>query len=126
MIDIGKQIEHWRTGAVEDWEVAQELQAAGKIRHGLFFAHLAVEKLLKALVCRATDDLAPPTHNLVRLAAMTNLALTREQINLLAEVNSFNIAGRYPDTALLLPSPGEAAEYMLGIGGLLSWLTRQL
>lgn len=125
MIDIGKQIEHWRTGSAEDWDVARELHATGKIRHGLFFAHLAVEKLLKALICQATGDLAPPTHNLVRLAALTNLSLTSEQIDLLAEVNSFNIAGRYPDTAVLLPSSSEAAEYMVSIGGLLEWLTRQ-
>lgn len=125
MIDIGKQIEHWRTGSAEDWEVARDLHAAGKLRHGLFFAPLALEKMLKAYACRATNDLAPPTHNLVRLAAMTNLSLTRAQIDLLAEVSSFNIAGRYPDTALLLPSPAEAADYFIVIGELLEWLTRQ-
>jgi HEPN domain-containing protein len=125
MIDIGKQVEHWRTGSAEDWEVARDLHAAGKLRHGLFFARLALEKVLKAHVCRVMNDLAPPTHNLVRLAAMTNLSLTREQIDLLAEVNSFNIAGRYPDTAVLLPSSSEAAEYMVSIGGLLEWLTQQ-
>ncbi|NOY70813.1 MAG: hypothetical protein GXP14_00300 [Gammaproteobacteria bacterium] len=43
MIDIGKQIEHWRSGAVEDWNVANSLVEQGKIRHGLFFAHLALD-----------------------------------------------------------------------------------
>lgn len=68
MVDIGKQIEHWRAGAGEDWEVARDLVERGKIRHGLFFAHLALEKTLKAHVCRTTNELAPPIHNLVRLA----------------------------------------------------------
>lgn len=126
MIDIGRQTEHWCTSSIEDWEVASELHAAGKIRHGLFFAHLAVEKLLKAHVCRATHDLAPPTHNLVRLAVLTALPFSSEQIDLLAEVNSFNIAGRYPDTAMSLPTTAEAAEYFVNIGELLKWLTRPL
>jgi HEPN domain-containing protein len=126
MIDITKQIEHWRAGSSEDWEVASDLLEAGKIRHGLFFAHLAVEKLLKAHVCKATRDLAPPTHNLVRLAEFAALPFTREQVDLLAEVNSFNIAGRYPDTAMLLPTAVEAKQYFANIGELLEWLTRQL
>jgi len=68
MVDIGKQILHWRGGADEDWAVAMELIGHDKIRHGLFIAHLALEKTLKAHVCRATGELAPRTHNLARLA----------------------------------------------------------
>jgi len=41
-----------------------------RIRHGLFLANLALEKALKALVCKATRDLAPRIHNLVRLAEL--------------------------------------------------------
>ncbi|NCO95976.1 MAG: HEPN domain-containing protein, partial [Armatimonadetes bacterium] len=53
MIDVEKQVAYWRDGAKEDWEVAQELVDRGRTRHGLFFGHLALEKLLKAHVCRA-------------------------------------------------------------------------
>ena len=48
MVDIGKQIQHWRNGSSEDWAVAQELISHDKIRHALFIAHLALEKTLKA------------------------------------------------------------------------------
>ncbi len=122
MIDIGKQIEHWRSGAGEDWEVARDLVARGKVRHGLFFAHLALEKTLKAHVCRTTNELAPPIHNLVRLAAAANLSLKPEQRDLLAEVNSFNIEGRYPELFLPLPSASESAAYLVRIGELLECL----
>ena len=50
MVDISKQIEYWNRSAQEDWQVAQQLVESGKIRHGLFFAHLALEKVLKAHV----------------------------------------------------------------------------
>ena len=68
MIDIEKHVDFWREGAREDWAVALELVNKERTRHGLFFAHLALEKALKALVCQKTRDLAPRTHNLVRLA----------------------------------------------------------
>jgi len=53
---------------VEDWEVGKELIVGRRFRHGLFFIHLALEKILKAHVCRNTVDIAPPIHNLARLA----------------------------------------------------------
>lgn len=87
MVDISKQVSHWREGAVEDWGVAQELIDRNKIRHGLFIAHLALEKTLKAHVCRITGELAPRIHNLVRLAEIGGLTLSDSQIDLLADVN---------------------------------------
>ncbi len=54
MIDIEKQVAYWRHGAEEDWEVAHQLFDRGYIRHSLFFVHLALEKALKAHVCRHT------------------------------------------------------------------------
>jgi len=55
LVNIDKQVAYWRNGAVEDWEVAAHLLERGNVRHGLFFVHLAVEKALKALVCRNTQ-----------------------------------------------------------------------
>ena len=68
MVDIKKQIEHWQQSGREDWEMAVDLVQREKPRYGLFFAHLAIEKALKAHVCRATQDLAPRVHALLRLA----------------------------------------------------------
>jgi HEPN domain-containing protein len=125
MVDIGKQIEHWRLGADEDWQVAVELIQHGRIRHGLFFVHLAVEKTLKALVCRTTKQLAPPIHNLSRLAELTDIPLEEHQRDLLAEVNSFNIEGRYPEMLLPTPSHLEAEDYINRIGDLLACLQKR-
>lgn len=96
MIDIDKQIVHWRDGAKEDIEVARELVARGRNRHGLFLAHLALEKVLKAHVCRHTRDLAPRIHSLVRLAELASIKPNKEQLDTLAEMNAFNLEGRYP------------------------------
>ena len=68
MVDIQQQIVYWQTGAEEDIVVAEELVASSRYRHGLFFAHLALEKMLKAHICKKTRSLAPRIHNLVRLS----------------------------------------------------------
>ena len=125
MVDIGKQIAYWRSGAEEDWAVGRDLISRGRIRHGLFFAHLAVEKTLKAHVCRASGEMAPPIHNLVRLAEKAQVKLSEAQIDLLAEVNEFNIEGRYPQTLLPILSAAEAEEYMIQINEVLQCLRLQ-
>ena len=126
MIDIDKQITFWRDGAQEDWAVACDLLDRSHIRHGLFFAHLALEKALKAHVCRATRDLAPRLHNLVRLAELAGLGLQPDQVDVLAEMNSFNIEGRYPDALSPIPSQEEARRYMTQGEEVFKWLIHLL
>jgi HEPN domain-containing protein len=88
MVDIDKQISYWKENADEDWAVAQQLLESGRIRHGLFFAHLSLEKILKALVCKNTGDLAPRIHNLNRLIGMTGAAANSGQLDILAEMRT--------------------------------------
>ncbi len=126
MINIAKQVKYWHDGAIEDWEVAQSLLTNRKIRHALFLGHLALEKLLKAHVCRHTQDLAPRIHNLVRLANLTNLEFTSEQIDVLADMNAFNLEGRYPDLLAKPPSLSEAVTYLNNAAKVYQWLIIQL
>ncbi len=111
MIDIEKQVAFWRDGAQEDLTVAEELLERDRVRHGLFFLHLALEKILKAHVCRQTRDLAPRVHNLVRLAELAETHLPEQYMDILAEMHRFAIAGRYPDPPFPLPTPAESKVY---------------
>lgn len=122
MMDVEKQVAFWRAGALEDWTVAQELVQNGRHRHGLFFAHLSLEKLLKACVVRQSGDLAPRLHNLVRLAQLTSLSLTEAQIDTLAELNAFNLEGRYPDSFAIAPNRAEADLILARSGEVFRWL----
>ncbi|MBI3536954.1 MAG: HEPN domain-containing protein [Chloroflexi bacterium] len=126
MIDIEKQVESWRDGAREDWEFAQDSVARGKARYGLFFAHLALEKIIKAHVCRVTLQLAPKIHNLKRLADLAQLQLNEQQIRILGRINAFNIEGRYPDSLMQPPSESEAKVHMADAKEMLEWLMKQL
>jgi len=108
MIDINRQIVFWRDGAVEDLSAAHDLVQRNHIRHGLFFAHLSLEKILKVHVCKASQDILPRLHNLIRLSQLAGLALQSAQMDILAGMNSFNIEGRYPDTLSSPPSQEEA------------------
>lgn len=126
MINVDKQVEYWRNGASEDWQVGKELIGRNHFRHELFFLHLALEKILKANVCRKTNDIAPPIHNLTRLADKAGLGLTEAQQNLLAEANEFNIEGRYPELLLPVPTQEEVNNFMVRAEETYKWLIKQL
>ena len=126
MVDIDKQVAHWRDGSQEDMEVARELITHGRTRHGLFFAHLSLEKALKAHICRQTRELAPRVHNLVRLVEQAALKPDQKQMDILAEMNAFNVEGRYPETLGLPPTPAEAQSYLSRADEVFQWLIQQL
>ncbi|MBU4583506.1 MAG: HEPN domain-containing protein [Proteobacteria bacterium] len=125
MVDIAKQIAFWRDSAKEDWDVARQLVDNGRTRHGLFFAHLALEKILKAIVCKQSQDLAPRLHNLSRLAELTALTLDTGEMEVLAEMNAFHIEGRYPESLTKPPTKEEALNYITGAEGVFQWLMNQ-
>jgi HEPN domain-containing protein len=125
MIDSDKQAQHWREGAEDEWTLAGELIARGRVRHGLFFAHLALEKLLKAHVCRHTRDLAPRSHNLPRLAELGGIVLSQEQHALLERMNDFNLEGRYPEMSAPLLTLAEAESYLARASEVYEWLMGQ-
>jgi HEPN domain-containing protein len=126
VIDLDRHVALLRAGAEEDRTVARELVERGRVRHGLFFAHLALEKMLKVLVVRETADLPPRIHNLVRLAELALLELSSEHLDTLAELNPFNLAGRYPDAPGSPPDLAEAKALLLRAEEVGAWLQSRL
>jgi HEPN domain-containing protein len=126
MIDVPKQTAYWRDGALEELEVAGELLRGGRYRHALFFAHLGLEKMLKAHVTRRTEDLPPRIHNLSRLAERIELQLSAEQRNFLNEFNAYQLEGRYPEHCPVNLDAATASQDLARAMELVKWLKAQL
>ncbi len=126
MVNIEKHVSYWKNGAEEDFEVADQLIRSNRIRHGLFFLHLTLEKVLKAHVCRNSRDIAPRLHNLARLAELSGIAFRQEDSDFLSEMNPFNIEGRYPEMWGPVPSREEADMLLQKTRGIFEWLKNQL
>ncbi len=125
-IDIEKHTEFWKSSSDEDLEVALQLLDSGKIRHGLFFLHLSLEKILKACVCHKTRDMAPRTHNLVRLADLLDVPFEQDQRWFLADMNPYNLEGRYPQAINPLPDKTEVERLVENARSTIQWLKKKL
>jgi len=96
-VDWSELKEFWLVEAEESLSVAEHLFEKGDYSYALFFGHLAVEKLVKALYVASVRTHAPPIHNLVRLARSAGLVLDEHQTRALVTITGFNIEARYPD-----------------------------
>lgn len=95
--DIDKLIHFWTSEAEEALKVAGHLVEKEDFSYALFFGHLALEKMLKALCVKEQRDHAPPIHNLVRLAKIAGIELDEQAESDLVTITAFNIESRYPD-----------------------------
>ncbi|MBK6994435.1 MAG: HEPN domain-containing protein [Saprospiraceae bacterium] len=96
-------IEYWKQAADKDWVVVTNLFEKANYPHSLFFAHLVLEKLLKAHFVKDNENDHPPrTHNLVRLASLTQLTFSADDLLLLDKMNDYQMEGRYPDYQFMI------------------------
>ena len=92
-----KTIDYWLEEAEEALKVADHLFEKKDFSYSLFFGHLAVEKIIKAIYILKRNEHAPQIHNLVRLAEQAGIALSAEQKETLIVITAFNLESRYPD-----------------------------
>ncbi len=127
-MDIKAIESFWITEAAEALQVADHLMEKGDYSYALFFGHLAIEKLLKALYVVKQKDHAPPIHNLLRLAKLAGIAVPEDKIEALIEISAFNIEARYPDfkRAFRKKCNAEYAEKQIaGIKEIYQWLQKE-
>jgi HEPN domain-containing protein len=96
-MDKRQTVQYYLKGAGEDWKTAVGLFEIRRYAHSLFFAHLALEKTLKAYCTHKEGTHPPYTHDLLKIANQSGLAITEQEEDFLDEVTRFNIRARYPE-----------------------------
>ena len=125
-MDVQRQVDYWLNGSREDIEAAVVLLEKHKIRQGLFFAHLAVEKALKAHVSKVTGAIPPRTHDLLRLSELAGISLSAMRRTFLARFQRYCMEGRYPDLPNETPELEEARSEFSEAQETSSWLANLL
>jgi len=95
--EVEKTISYWREGAEYDLGVAEAMFKTGKYPYALFMGHLALEKLLKALVVKETREHAPYTHSLPVLSGKLTAKVPEEIEKKLTHFMEFYFEARYPE-----------------------------
>ncbi len=93
-----EHIAYWLNSVAEDVETMNYLFAGKRYVHALFFGHLYIEKISKALWIKNNEENYPPKiHNILALLKQANIILEDEQQVFLLKLNQYQIEGRYPE-----------------------------
>lgn len=129
VFNLIQQKAYWQNEAKRSLEVCTLLFQKNKRPEALFFGHLALEKLLKALVVDQIQTFAPPIHDLQRLAKQAGLIVSQNQQQELKLMTTFNIAGRYDSEKLAFRKrcTGQfTKKYFQLINHYYQWLKKEL
>ncbi|KXK25952.1 MAG: HEPN domain protein [Candidatus Brocadia sinica] len=127
--DRKKGVQYWLESSEDDWKVANHLFEKGDYSYSLFFGHLTIGKVLKAIYASKLKETPPYTHMLVYLAEKVSLRMTGEQLELLETVTDFNIEARYPDEKFSFKKKctrNFTEGYLIKIKEMKEWLLRQI
>ena len=94
-INLEKTFNHWITTSDNDFKTMIHLYDSGDYHWSLFMGHIVIERLLKACVVRATEKHAPFSQDLTKLANLSGLQFSEENLDWLDTITTFNMNARY-------------------------------
>lgn len=93
-----EHINYWLKIAEKDVDMMQYLFEGRKYVQALFFGHLYVEKVAKAVwIKNNVSDIPPKTHNLLKLVQESGVGLATGDQTFLIKLNQYQIESRYPE-----------------------------
>ena len=123
-------IRYWITTADDSCDTMEYLFKAKKYMDALFFGHLYIEKLCKALWVKNNEANTPPRiHNLVKLLAQAKVKVDEEKLLFLDMLLQYQLEGRYPDYKLRLHQQTtdiKANDFLKDIKSIAEWLKEQI
>lgn len=128
-ININKIINHFIATSDNDFSTMTNLFNSKDYSWSLFIGHIVIEKLLKAFVVKFTSKHPPYTHDLTRLAEISELDFTSEQLDWLDTITTFNINARYDSYKQdfsIKCTPEFTKEWIDKITKIRSWVKKKL
>ena len=98
MLTKEQHIAHWLNTSKDDETTMHALFETGRFTHSLFFGHLYIEKIYKALWIKNNSGNTPPyIHNLMKILDGIDTGLTIDDIGFMNKLSEYQLSGRYPD-----------------------------
>lgn len=95
---MNKDVRNWVAASSYDVQTANAMYKAGRYLYVVFMYHLAIEKMLKALlVHKYPEDIPPKIHNLIILAQKVEIVPPENLKDFLQRIDNVSVVTRYPE-----------------------------
>ena len=127
---MNKVVRNWAASANYDLQTADAMYKAGRYLYVVFMCHLAIEKMLKAiLVQKFPEDAPPKIHNLINLAQRTKTTLPDNLKDFFQRIDNVSVATRYPEDLRTLSkefNQDTAKRILTDTKRMIKWLKQHL
>jgi len=127
-IDFENIIRNWNDSSDKDYLTMLHLFKSRDYSWSLFIGHIVIEKLLKAVVVKVTKDHAPFSHDLTKLARLSEIEFSEEQLDWLDTITTFNLNARYgsyKQAFHMKCTPAYTNEWLKKVKELRSWIKKK-
>lgn len=121
---------NWLATANYDLQTADAMYKAGRYLYVVFMCHLAIEKMLKAILSQKyPTDFPPKIHNLIQLVQRTEINLPDPLKDFFQRIDNVSVATRYPEDLRMLSkefNQDTAKQILAETKRMIKWLKQHL
>ncbi len=97
-MDINNIQQHWLQLHEDSLKTTETLYEKGQYVHAMFFLHLTIEQLIKAIHVKFACTEPPFGHNLqLLIKGIQQLTIPEDKLAIFARISTFQISARYDD-----------------------------
>lgn len=96
-MDDANKHEEWYYQSDYDLETAVDMFKSGRYVYCIFMCHLSLEKALKGLLIKTTEEFPSKSHSLIYFVDKIGLKLSDTNYEFLFILNKISVPTRYPD-----------------------------
>jgi HEPN domain-containing protein len=127
---MNKIVTNWVKTSNYDLQTADAMYKAARYLYVVFMCHLAIEKMLKAiLVHKYPEDIPPKIHNLINLMQKAEITLPEDLKDFFQRLDNVSVATRYPEDLRTLSkefNQDTAKKVLTETKRMIKWLKQQL
>jgi HEPN domain-containing protein len=127
---MNKIVKNWVATSNYDLQTADAMYKVGRYLYVVFMCHLAIEKMLKALLSHKYPENVPPKiHNLINLAQRAEVTIPDNLTDFFQRLDNVSIATRYPEDLRTLSKEFNqvtAKRILIDTKRMIKWLKQHL
>jgi HEPN domain-containing protein len=127
---MNRVVRNWAATANYDLQTADAMYKAGRYLYVVFMCHLAIEKMLKAILAQKyPKDVPPKVHNLIHLAQRTEITFPEKLKDFFQRIDNVSVATRYPEDLRMLSkefNQDTAKRILTDTKRMIKWLKQHL
>jgi len=127
---MNKIVINWIKTSNYDLQTADAMYKAARYLYVVFMCHLAIEKMLKAILAhKYPEDIPPKIHNLINLMQKAEITLPEDLKDFFQRLDNVSVATRYPEDLRTLSkefNQETAKKVLTETKRMIKWLKQQL